>query len=113
MGSTVRKPWTEATPNVLAFMTAVRAAGVDVPAALGQDTQGRQVTEFIPGRLALDSAPLTHAELGRVGAMVRAIHDASEAFTPDPWGGVDHGDSQPRRRANLPQRPRPVEPHHR
>ena len=84
VGSTVRKPWTDATPNVLAFMTAVRAAGVDVPAALGQDAQGRQVTEFIPGRLALDSDPLTQAELGRVGAMVRAIHDASEAFTPEP-----------------------------
>lgn len=83
VGSTVRKPWTEATPNVLAFMTAVRAAGVDVPAVHGQDEQGRQVTEFIPGRLALDSHPLTHPELGRIGAMVRAIHDASEAFRPD------------------------------
>lgn len=85
IGSTVRKPWTWATPSVLAFMTAVRAAGsVNVPSVLGQDAQGRQVTEFIPGRLAIDSAPLTHAELGRVGAMVRAIHDASETFTPDP-----------------------------
>jgi tRNA A-37 threonylcarbamoyl transferase component Bud32 len=84
VGSTVRKPWTEATPSVLAFMTAVREAGVDVPTVLGQDEKGRQVTEFIPGRLALDSDPLTHSELGRVGAMVRAIHDASESFTPDP-----------------------------
>jgi tRNA A-37 threonylcarbamoyl transferase component Bud32 len=84
VGSTVRKPWTDATPNVLAFMTAVREAGVDVPAVLGQDEQGRQVTEFIPGRLALDSDPLTHSELGRVGAMVRAIHDASDSFTPAP-----------------------------
>ncbi|MCB5273711.1 hypothetical protein BJG92_01235 [Arthrobacter sp. SO5] len=84
VGSTVRKPWTKATRSVLAFMTAVREAGVDVPTALGQDEQGRQVTEFIPGRLALDSDPLKHSELGRVGAMVRAIHDASETFTPDP-----------------------------
>lgn len=84
VGSTVRKPWTDATPGVLAFMTAVRAAGVDVPSVHGRDEQGRQVTEFILGRLALDSDPLTHPELGRVGAMVRAIHDASEAFTPDP-----------------------------
>lgn len=82
VGSTVRKPWTDATPSVFAFMTAVREAGVDVPSVLGQDKQGRQITEFIPGRLALDSGPLTHSELGRVGAMVRAIHDASETFTP-------------------------------
>ncbi len=82
VGSTVRKPWTDATPSVLDFMTAIRGAGVDVPAVLGRDEQGRQVTEYVPGRLALDSAPLTRSELSRVGAMVRAIHDASETFTP-------------------------------
>jgi len=82
VGSTVRKPWTDATPSVLDFMTAVRAAGVDVPAVLGKDELGRQVTEFIPGRLALHSDPLAHSELGRVGAIVRAIHDASETYTP-------------------------------
>jgi Ser/Thr protein kinase RdoA (MazF antagonist) len=82
IGATVRKPWTASTPSVLKFMRAVREAGVDVPAVLGQDEQGRQVTEFIPGRLALESDPLTHTELRRVGAMVRAIHDASESFVP-------------------------------
>lgn len=73
VGSTVRKPWTDATPGVLDFMTAIREAGVDVPAVLGKDKLGRQVTEFIPGKLALHSDPLTRPELGRVGAMVRAI----------------------------------------
>jgi len=52
IGSTFRKPWTESTPSVFEFMTAVREAGVDVPAVVGQDEQGRQVIEFIPGRLA-------------------------------------------------------------
>lgn len=84
IGSTVRKPWMDSTPSVFEFMTAVRKAGVDVPAVLGKDEQGRQITEFIPGRLALDSDPLTHTELHRVGAMVRAIHDASESFVPPP-----------------------------
>ena len=82
IGLTVRKQWTDATPSVLEFMTAVREAGIDAPAVFGQDEQGRQVTEFIPGQLALESVPLTHSELSRVGAMVRAIHDASETFTP-------------------------------
>ncbi|MHA7239116.1 phosphotransferase [Arthrobacter sp. TMS1-12-1] len=84
IGSTVRKPWTASTPDVLEFMRVVREAGVDVPAVLGQDEQGRQVTEFIPGRLALESDPLTPAELHRVGALVRAIHEASESFVPSP-----------------------------
>ena len=52
VGSTVRKPWTDATPSVLDFMTAIRGAGVDVPAALGRDEQGRQATQDVPGRLA-------------------------------------------------------------
>lgn len=82
IGSTVRKPWMDSTPGVFEFMTAVRKAGVDVPAVLGKDEQGRQITEFIPGRLALDSDPLSHTELHRVGAMVRAIHDASKSFVP-------------------------------
>lgn len=84
VGSTVRKPWTPSTPHVLEFMKVVRDTGVNVPAVLGQDEQGRQVTEFIPGRLALDSDALTPAQLHRVGAMVRAIHDASESFVPSP-----------------------------
>jgi Ser/Thr protein kinase RdoA (MazF antagonist) len=84
VGSTVRKRWTESTPSVLAFMDSVRSAGVDVPAVLGRDEQGRQVLEFIPGRLALESDPLTPAELHRVGKMVRAIHDASAQFVPPP-----------------------------
>ncbi|MET4060320.1 Ser/Thr protein kinase RdoA (MazF antagonist) [Arthrobacter sp. UYP6] len=84
IGSTVRKPWTESTPGVLAFMAAVREHGVDVPVVFGSDEQGRQVTEFIPGQLALEAGPLSQAELHRVGKMVRAIHDASGSFVPAP-----------------------------
>lgn len=83
VGSTVRKPWTDATPSVNAFMDAVRDAGVDVPAVHGQDAQGRQVTEFIPGSLAMESAPLSYSELSRVGRLVRAIHDAGATYEPD------------------------------
>ncbi|MDN3495803.1 phosphotransferase [Planococcus sp. APC 4015] len=82
IGSTVRKSWNTSTPSVFEYMTAVRNAEVDVPAVYGRDDQGRQVTEFIPGRLAIESDPLTRSELSRIGAMVRAIHDASAAFVP-------------------------------
>ena len=91
IGQTVRKRWTGSTSHVLEFMAAVRSAGVDVPAVLGRDEQVRQITEFVPGGLALESAPLTHAELARVGAMIRAIHNASETFIPShnaKWAGV-------------------------
>lgn len=82
VGSTVRKPWTLNTAAVFEFMSAVRAAGVDVPRTLGRDDQGRQVLEFAPGRLAMHSPPLTLRQLSRVGALVRTIHDAASDFTP-------------------------------
>ncbi|GAA2580112.1 phosphotransferase [Microbacterium binotii] len=77
-GDTVRKPWTPASPHVHAYVASLREAGVEAPAPLGRDEQGRQVWEFIPGTLAAEG--LTRPELHRVGAMVRAIHDASAGF---------------------------------
>ena len=84
VGSTVRKAWSAATSDVHAFMAALRESGIDVPAAQGPDEQGRQVLEFVPGRIALHAHPLTRPELTKVGAMVRALHDASEMFGPRP-----------------------------
>ncbi|HEY8911811.1 hypothetical protein [Lacisediminihabitans sp.] len=82
VGDTVRKAWAPSTSGVHDFMKVVRRAGVDVPAVFGRDAEGRQSIEFVPGRLALQADSLTHAELARVGRMVRAIHDASEGFAP-------------------------------
>lgn len=82
VGATVRKPWLESTPTVRDFMHCVREAGIDVPEFIGRDDDGRQVLEYVPGRLAIESQPLTHVDLARIGALVRAIHDASAAFVP-------------------------------
>jgi len=88
LGDTVRKPWEPTTPAVHELMRTVATAGVDVPAAMGRDDQGRQILEFVPGTPALDAPPLTLDELARVGRLIRAIHDASEGFAPSalpPW----------------------------
>lgn len=79
VGGTVRKAWTPSSSSVARFVGAIRAAGVDAPAFLGRDARGRQVLEFVPGELAMQRR-LSRVELRRVGAMVRAIHDASAAF---------------------------------
>jgi hypothetical protein len=50
---------------------------------MGRDEHGRQVQEFVSGRLAMDAEPMTLPELRRVGSIVRAIHDASAGFVPD------------------------------
>lgn len=86
-GNTVRKAWTPASPHVHVYVTALREAGVDAPAPLGRDEQGRQVWEFVPGALA--ETGLTRPELHRVGAMVRAIHDASAGFEVPPGATWD------------------------
>ncbi|KJL27738.1 phosphotransferase [Microbacterium oxydans] len=107
VGETVRKPWTEHSPGVLDYMRILRARGIDLPAPLGQDSQGRMMTEFVVGPLAMHDAPLTGLQFARVGAMVRAIHDASRGLDADalglgpaliPVAGADlvcHGDLTP------------------
>ena len=88
LGDTVRKPWEPTTPAVHELMRTVAAAGIDVPEPRGRDERGRQVLEFVPGSLALDSPPLPLEQLADVGALIRRIHDACEGFRPSapaPW----------------------------
>lgn len=77
IGDTVRKPWLTSTPLVARFTEALRAAGIDVPAHRGRDEQGRQIIEHVPGTLAMDLGKLDEDRLRRVGALVRAVHEAS------------------------------------
>ncbi|WP_426979979.1 phosphotransferase (plasmid) [Pseudarthrobacter sp. O4] len=78
IGNTVRKPWLENSAVVQNYLAELRTAGVDVPEPLGRDEDGRHVIEYVEGVSALDQLPLGHAELLRVGQMIRQIHDASE-----------------------------------
>ncbi|MFI7544060.1 phosphotransferase enzyme family protein [Actinoplanes sp. NPDC049599] len=83
-GDTVRKPWTPATPSVHAFLRHLRAKGVPgVPEVRGRDDHGRQVLAYVPGVQGV-APPMTLDELGRLGAMVRALHDAAADFVPPP-----------------------------
>ncbi|WP_454294485.1 phosphotransferase [Salana multivorans] len=87
VGATVRKPWLPTTPRVHELMVALRSAGIDVPEPRGRDRAGRQVLEHVPGHLAMGGPPLSLAELGLVGSLVRQLHDAAEpvAVGPEPW----------------------------
>ncbi|WP_449372777.1 phosphotransferase [Arthrobacter psychrolactophilus] len=84
LGSTVRKPWTATTATTHDYLSFLANHGLDVPASYGQDSQGRQILEFIPGDLAMDAPPLSLAELQRVGRLVRSIHDASASYHAAP-----------------------------
>ena len=83
VGDTVRKPATAATPAIEAFLAHLNAAGfTGAPTTLGRDGQGRHVVEFVPGDLAHELPPMTLPELGRVGWLIRELHDASATFVP-------------------------------
>ncbi|QKJ18044.1 phosphotransferase [Microbacterium hominis] len=78
VGDTVRKPWTSASRQVADFVDVLAGRGVDVPRTLGRDGSGRQIIEFVPGRLAEELLPLRDSDLRRVGHLIRTIHDAAE-----------------------------------
>ncbi|RRA49411.1 phosphotransferase [Acidipila sp. EB88] len=81
LGQTVRKPVTQATPAVHGLLQHLRAVGFrGAPAAYGLDEQGRQVLEFVPGTLWLGGAPRSHADLARVGALIKALHEGAASF---------------------------------
>jgi hypothetical protein len=83
VGRTVRKPATAATPAVHALLAHLAGTGFDgSPRPLGLDEQGRQILEYVAGPLADTLPPMTPAELARVGALIRALHEAAAGFVP-------------------------------
>ncbi|MCW2792079.1 MAG: aminoglycoside phosphotransferase [Nocardioides sp.] len=87
VGDTVRKPWLPSTERTVAYLLALRDRGIDVPEPQGRDDAGRFVLEYVPGTMAIDRDPLDAELLRRIGALVRAIHDASVGLpVPDDWG---------------------------
>ena len=83
IGATVRKPVTAATPAVEAVLGHLERIGFSgAPRALGRDTRGRQVLEYIDGPLVQRLPPLSPADLSRVGRLVRDLHEALASFEP-------------------------------
>lgn len=83
VGDTVRKPWLPSTERTTAYMLALRDRGIDIAEPHGRDDTGRLVLDYVPGDLAMDREPLNGELLRRVGALVRAIHEASVGLPVD------------------------------
>jgi Ser/Thr protein kinase RdoA (MazF antagonist) len=85
LGLTVRKPATRATYGVHALLTHLTNVGfVGAPRSFGVDEQERHVLEYVPGTTADEDGPFDHADLTRLGELVRDLHDAAESFEPPP-----------------------------
>ncbi|MEY2472458.1 MAG: hypothetical protein QOK28_1787 [Actinomycetota bacterium] len=85
VGDTVRRPIGPWTPAVHALLHHLEGRGfTGAPRVLGFDDQGREILEYIEGEVQwpdngrLDDVALLH----RIGAMLRAFHDAVADFYP-------------------------------
>ena len=82
VGATVRKPVTEATSSVEAFLEHLFEVGFSgAPRTLGRDEKGRHVLEYVPGSTQ-EPFSYTSEELARVGQLIREFHAASKSFVP-------------------------------
>jgi Ser/Thr protein kinase RdoA (MazF antagonist) len=85
VGAAVAKPVTATTAGVEALLGHLTEVGyLGAPRPLGRDDAGRYLVEYIPGELAMGTAPFTLTELNRVGRLIRHLHDAAESFVPPP-----------------------------
>lgn len=85
VGDTVRREAGAWTPTIFALLDHLRAMGFPAPAPMGLDEQGRETLGWLPGRAS--NYPWTAAQLEsggarKVGAFVRAFHDAVADFKP-------------------------------
>jgi Phosphotransferase enzyme family len=87
VGATVRRPTGPWTPSVHALLWHLEQGGfTGAPKVLGTDRVGREVVEYIPGEVPW---PAAHRRLlgsvdrvARMGALLRAFHDAVADFDP-------------------------------
>jgi hypothetical protein len=77
-------PWTPAVHALLEFL-APRLP--HVPRGYGLDGQGREILDFMPGRVVdIDTERLTDGQIRSLVTWTRAFHDAVAGFThPGPW----------------------------
>jgi hypothetical protein len=81
VGDTVRRPPSEASPYVAAYLAHLEVVGFDgAPRYLGRDAQGRDVLTYLEGDVPGDPVePWAAADsvLPGVGRLLRRLHDAS------------------------------------
>lgn len=86
IGDTVRRPHQPASAAVADYLAHLEAVGfVGAPRFLGRDRQGRDVLTFLDGQVAADPVEQWAAAdrlLFGVGRLLRALHDASDGWSP-------------------------------
>lgn len=87
VGNTVRRPVGPWTPAVHALLRSLQGRLPHVPKVYGFDDRGREILDFMPGRVVdIDSELLTAGQITSLVSWARQLHLATAAFThPGPW----------------------------
>ena len=87
VGDTVRRPTGPWTPAVHALLGHLATRVPHVPRVRGFDGQGREMLDYLPGRVVdVDTELLTDAQLASVVGWTRGFHAAVVGFDhPGPW----------------------------
>jgi hypothetical protein len=87
VGDTVRRPVGEWTPAVHALLDHLAPRLPHVPRVIGFDEQGREVLDFLPGRvISPEHESLSEAQIVSLVAWTRDFHAAVADFDhPGPW----------------------------
>jgi 8-oxo-dGTP diphosphatase len=92
IGATVRRPTGPWTPAVHALLEHLREQRLRaVPRVHGYDARGREILDYLPGRIIdVDRELPTDAQLEEMAVWARELHDALEPFDhPGPWRFFD------------------------
>lgn len=87
VGQTVRRPTGPWTPAVHALLNHLHGRIPAVPRVYGIDEQGREIIEYLPGRIIdIDTDRLTIAQLVALVSWTKLMHEAVADFShPGPW----------------------------
>jgi hypothetical protein len=78
IADTVRRPASAASPFVAALLELLEERGfTGAPRYLGRDEAGRDTFSYLPGWVPPKLQPWTDGQVAAVGALVRAMHDAT------------------------------------
>ena len=87
VGDTVRRPVGAWTPTVHALLNYLAPRLPHIPRVLGFDDQGREMLDFLPGRVIhLEKESLSDAQIVSLASWTRIFHAAVVDFAhPGPW----------------------------
>lgn len=78
IGDTVRRPPSDSTAHAEALLRHLEAVGFDgAPRFFGRDELGREILEFLPGRVASHRPPVGLKRLTSSAQLIRRFHDAT------------------------------------